>query len=102
MLRRPPRSTLFLYTTLFRSGDELDLPDLERRAGGVAGLGRVARQPVADHWHGETGIGDHPILDRMEIGRASCRERVYISPVAVSLKRKVAPTVAGGARRGEA
>src|SRR3712207_7342872 len=28
MIRRPPRSTLFPYTTLFRSGD--DLGDLER------------------------------------------------------------------------
>src|SRR3712207_8295202 len=26
MIRRPPRSTLFPYTTLFRSGDEGDLP----------------------------------------------------------------------------
>src|SRR5690349_23974217 len=25
MIRRPPRSTLFPYTTLFRSGDERDL-----------------------------------------------------------------------------
>src|SRR3712207_8431861 len=26
MIRRPPRSTLFPYTTLFRSGDEVRLP----------------------------------------------------------------------------
>src|SRR2546430_333717 len=73
MIRRPPRSTLFPYTTLFRSrvdvgagvGEQLDLADLERRAGGVARLGRVARQPVADHWYGETGVGDHPVLDRV-------------------------------------
>src|ERR1039458_10589832 len=26
MIRRPPRSTLFPYTTLFRSGRDLDLP----------------------------------------------------------------------------
>src|SRR3712207_8544755 len=39
MIRRPPRSTLFPYTTLFRSGPELEV---------VAGLHRVAeRQP--DH-----------------------------------------------------
>src|SRR5687768_18210084 len=34
LLRRPPRSTLFPYTTLFRSGDMLELgdaaPDLHR------------------------------------------------------------------------
>src|SRR3712207_9059129 len=28
MIRRPPRSTLFPYTTLFRSADALDLPAL--------------------------------------------------------------------------
>src|SRR3712207_7674826 len=27
MIRRPPRSTLFPYTTLFRSGPRLDVPD---------------------------------------------------------------------------
>src|SRR3712207_8425723 len=32
MIRRPPRSTLFPYTTLFRSGDGLDLlEDLSSR-----------------------------------------------------------------------
>src|SRR5205809_2646473 len=34
MIRRPPRSTLFPYTTLFRS-------ELERRIGGVVGSGLV-------------------------------------------------------------
>src|SRR6266511_6455887 len=37
MIRRPPRSTLFPYTTLFRSGlypaAERDLPPLRRRRG---------------------------------------------------------------------
>src|SRR5260370_20448658 len=32
MIRRPPRSTLFPYTTLFRSVDDLPIP-LRRRAG---------------------------------------------------------------------
>src|SRR5256884_5934154 len=36
MIRRPPRSTLFPYTTLFRS----------RRDGGAARRGRVARSPA--------------------------------------------------------
>src|SRR5688572_31824286 len=44
MIRRPPRSTLFPYTTLFRSvaGDGLELVDEQarpgRRAGPVVGL----------------------------------------------------------------
>src|SRR2546421_9635186 len=40
MIRRPPRSTLFPYTTLFRS------PDLDRLSGAV--LGCVADQ-IIDH-----------------------------------------------------
>src|SRR3989449_6614993 len=55
MIRRPPRSTLFPYTTLFRSG--------QRRARGIVGrvhddqrgprLARCADQPV----YGEREIG---------------------------------------------
>src|SRR5256885_6887473 len=33
MIRRPPRSTLFPYTTLFRSRVRLQPPDAARRAG---------------------------------------------------------------------
>src|SRR3712207_8945070 len=43
MIRRPPRSTLFPYTTLFRSvgvGREEDGADLEQRDVGIA-VGRV-------------------------------------------------------------
>src|SRR5688572_31342824 len=46
MIRRPPRSTLFPYTTLFRSGRageagaaalvDLTLAEVERHAGGIA------------------------------------------------------------------
>src|SRR3712207_6905600 len=51
MIRRPPRSTLFPYTTLFRSQDPelevaaaLEFPasaSLGRDAGEIAGLGRI-------------------------------------------------------------
>src|SRR3712207_7158790 len=57
MIRRPPRSTLFPYTTLFRSGRE-DLRPAEsegevpgRRAGGQVGR----RQRQADG----RGVGEH-------------------------------------------
>src|SRR3712207_7276535 len=47
MIRRPPRSTLFPYTTLFRSttgGSPGDAPDGDRGRGrGAAGRGRVTR-----------------------------------------------------------
>src|SRR2546430_12372300 len=45
MIRRPPRSTLFPYTTLFRSAD-LEAVGAE--------LGHERR--LADHEHGGTGI----------------------------------------------
>src|SRR2546426_8549553 len=35
MIRRPPRSTLFPYTTLFRSPRPHDLPRLDRARGGL-------------------------------------------------------------------
>src|SRR5256885_9030817 len=57
MIRRPPRSTLFPYTTLFRSrehGVELELAGGEVLPGDV-GLGRLpqlARKPVGRGRHG--------------------------------------------------
>src|SRR3712207_9301587 len=113
MIRRPPRSTLFPYTTLFRSlvvGEGvleavgLDLApgaDLLRLAGGAAllgeerlgvglgaqrlllprlgvGLGADPQQP-GDALAAEavTHAGRRPLAETLvEIGRASCRERV--------------------------
>src|SRR2546429_9998705 len=43
MIRRPPRSTLFPYTTLFRSVDERELAHLA-----VAGEDRVLPREAAD------------------------------------------------------
>src|SRR5258707_8674890 len=48
MIRRPPRSTLFPYTTLFRSGDLQWLGDnLTRGKSGINGSCRVLK----DHLH---------------------------------------------------
>src|SRR3712207_8289623 len=51
MIRRPPRSTLFPYTTLFRSRDVLvDPPPAAVQGrddrGDVGGLGRLAGEPL--------------------------------------------------------
>src|SRR5256884_4697359 len=54
MIRRPPRSTLFPYTTLFRSvfGPTLNPYDLSKTCGGSTGGGAVALAcgmvPLAD------------------------------------------------------
>src|SRR3712207_8729726 len=52
MIRRPPRSTLFPYTTLFRSRPGL-LVDHRRPH-----LGHVAGAEVADQLQGLAGVGD--------------------------------------------
>src|SRR2546430_10221170 len=52
MIRRPPRSTLFPYTTLFRSDKHLAIPD-------VAGLRRIADQ----RHHGVHAVVGHDHLD---------------------------------------
>src|SRR5258708_24073679 len=49
MIRRPPRSTLFPYTTLFRSqlGDDVQVLELHRR--GEAGGERMVEHALAVH-----------------------------------------------------
>src|SRR5256885_12436697 len=45
MIRRPPRSTLFPYTTLFRS--TLSMPDTEANVVGAKGIGEPPLIPAA-------------------------------------------------------
>src|SRR3712207_8269943 len=70
MIRRPPRSTLFPYTTLFRS----DQPTGGRFAGGLADGGGAADQPDVGG-AGRVGIGQ-------EGGRA---EQEHVHPRAAVL-----------------
>src|SRR5688572_31793001 len=61
MIRRPPRSTLFPYTTLFRSpglGDEV--AEVEHVGGGQAGDG------VGEHRDLEPGVPDRDAPQRSE------------------------------------
>src|SRR5437763_9603499 len=51
MIRRPPRSTLFPYTTLFRSAGV----ELERHVGAV--VGRIDHELVADQSRIEIAVG---------------------------------------------
>src|SRR5256886_17449217 len=100
MIRRPPRSTLFPYTTLFRSG----VVDLRRPAVAVTGdpyecrsRRRAFRVAVVAGAAGRGRYGSDryqaPEENREltvipEIGRAAWRERGEISVGAVSLKKK--------------
>src|SRR5256886_3781825 len=58
MIRRPPRSTLFPYTTLFRSHDQRGATHgaegrIDRGAAGAGGEGRHAHAPHGRHAEGE-------------------------------------------------
>src|SRR5687768_17624698 len=53
MIRRPPRSTLFPYTTLFRSG---------RKAGDAQHRGAALRRALAQI--DPLDLGDRPVVDR--------------------------------------
>src|SRR2546427_6949896 len=54
MIRRPPRSTLFPYTTLFRSGFRGGAGEAQGAAGGAAVVGaQGGRAPVAAGGQGD-------------------------------------------------
>src|SRR3712207_8615272 len=55
MIRRPPRSTLFPYTTLFRSGDRSSIAARSVQGFGAPGSG--ARRRPGRLGYGEPGCG---------------------------------------------
>src|SRR5215467_15733784 len=86
MIRRPPRSTLFPYTTLFRSHRRLD----DRRPGGHG----ADRQLRADHPGDGPGRGD----------RKSTRlnsSHLVISYAVFCLKKKKTKAAAGTVTNGK-
>src|SRR3712207_7553996 len=84
MIRRPPRSTLFPYTTLFRSG---------RQRGVVVVLGAVVGQPwkpVGDLGDGLAAVFAVQVIQRLE-DRKSTRlnsSHANISYAVFCLKKK--------------
>src|SRR2546422_2902897 len=82
MIRRPPRSTLFPYTTLFRSAHDVHAEPI-LRADGVDDLRRP--RTGADHQHPAPRIASH------ERDRKSTRlnsSHGYISYAVFCLKKK--------------
>src|SRR3712207_7975281 len=67
MIRRPPRSTLFPYTTLFRSPVRLPARNAAGLCGTIDGVGRVAPEGLAS-----TGAGADATGGR---GAANSRDR---------------------------
>src|SRR3989475_9809642 len=101
MIRRPPRSTLFPYTTLFRSeqatmgygyGLSASLLQMTRSYTVFANGGRVIPATMVKTDEPPVGVPVFSPRTANEIGRASCRERVEISGVAGSLKKKKTKT----------
>src|SRR5476649_3103091 len=88
MIRRPPRSTLFPYTTLFRSSHSDPGPSFSGTGAPIVNKGGAAGAWFADAfyylfglsawwWVGLALFGILRMYRRVEalIGRASCRER---------------------------
>src|SRR3712207_8900561 len=88
MIRRPPRSTLFPYTTLFRSSDEADGFIQSRRREHGADRGRYVVQVMhrlpadvvglADRLRGELGRGDVEEHVRSEEHTSELQSRQYL------------------------
>src|SRR5438034_3178382 len=89
MLRPPPRSTLFPYTTLFRSPAELPLDLGERGLQGLLPVTGLAARPVAA-CHGYSRR-DHGLLVGPTLDRKSTRlnsSHTVISYAVFCLKKK--------------
>src|SRR2546429_5065934 len=95
MIRRPPRSTLFPYTTLFRSHTRGEVEQLAHHAaeslGAFVGGGELARlRRVERDQLGERFRGDR-VVDRDDQDRKSTRlnsSHGYISYAVFCLKKK--------------
>src|SRR2546429_6920695 len=88
MIRRPPRSTLFPYTTLFRSlaHGTVMTGIAELHAQALDATGRILRGVPADCWHAATPA---PAIDRKSTRLNSSHG--YISYAVFCLKKKKKP-----------
>src|SRR3712207_8182911 len=84
MIRRPPRSTLFPYTTLFRSASKVHLKELAQQLGlsqatvsralnGHEAISATTRQRVAAAAR-EFGYSPNPSARRLATGRVRSEE----------------------------
>src|SRR3712207_8661079 len=78
MIRRPPRSTLFPYTTLFRSG--IDVENLHRDFDVATNPDRCGAKPLRGWWH--SGCAD-----RHGLGQLTDRHGNSPIPVPVGSQR---------------
>src|SRR5260221_8692242 len=83
MIRRPPRSTLFPYTTLFRSPLQLDPRGRDLLAAGF----RQPEQLLVGEGQGAGGVGDEGLLRDRKSTRLNSSHTV-ISYAVFCLKKK--------------
>src|SRR5256885_10674090 len=95
MIRRPPRSTLFPYTTLFRSGPVAPVPCVVRRRAARRGpqrvRGRIAALPRGLPLRGLPALGDDHGRPASRRDRKSTRlnsSHLVISYAVFCLKKK--------------
>src|SRR5690349_23071458 len=91
MIPRPPRSTLFPYTTLFRSGDEVPDRDADHRPPGEGARGPRLHPARARQGHGQGGVLQRAVGAEAEGDRKSTRlnsSHVEISYAVFCLKKK--------------
>src|SRR3712207_6896365 len=84
MIRRPPRSTLFPYTTLFRSpwrGDVLAVV-----------VGHVERRDAADRRHAERLEPEHRLRDRKSTRLNSSHANISYAVFCLKKKNSLSPS----------
>src|SRR3712207_7037896 len=79
MIRRPPRSTLFPYTTLFRSGNEVGgRGDLQVDLEGFLQRGQLPQDPLVLGAHDEVDIDRRRPPPRSEEHTSELQSRQYL------------------------
>src|SRR3712207_7698105 len=93
MIRRPPRSTLFPYTTLFRSRDQGEAPPwvVSPRASASVGLRRRQLAPTGQPWLGSRGRGRPSPPGRSEEHTSELQSRQYLVCRLLLEKKKAPP-----------
>src|SRR3712207_6929539 len=76
MIRRPPRSTLFPYTTLFRSGQKSSRPPRKKRGG--RGRRKIFREPITVRDNAKLCIFLQPFSPRSEEHTSELQSRQYL------------------------
>src|SRR3712207_7711556 len=102
MIRRPPRSTLFPYTTLFRSGPDYYRPNVRKSVEAAQRDGteyEIPEDPWGTNWTDTavadmfTEVGGKPLYERSEEHTSELQSRQYLVCRLLLEKKKDAQTL---------